>query len=392
MKKNKIVAIANGIIGTDPGLSGGDMRFLEIAKHWLVNKQDVQILSSEAAVSILKKNNIKLPLHVIRHDSPSSERLSYIYRTLKVIFQLPKSLSTFKTGIVYSVNDSFFDVISAVKLKLRHPKTVTWVAVTHWVPPFPPWKRKHATIFNSTLFYLNVRASVWLADRFADFILPVSQPTANQLRDIGVKMNKVHPVKCGVNYTVIRSLTKDIPEKKYDAVFMKRIQPVKGVFDLIQIWKKVVSKKKNAKLLVIGDEGNDAVEVKKIIDEYGLSDNIDFAGYIFDFQEKIRKLSQAKVFILPSYEENWGIAIGEAMAAGLPVVAYDLRSIKPIWTTHIEWVPLGNTSNFAQQIVQLLNKPALRRELVEKNYPFISQLEWSKIAQEELDLITSNRP
>ena len=41
--------------------------------------------------------------------------------------------------------------------------------------------------------------------------------------------------------------------KKYDAVFIGRFHPQKGVLELIDIWKRVVNKKPQAKLAMIGD-------------------------------------------------------------------------------------------------------------------------------------------
>ncbi len=390
MKKNKILVVANGIIGKDPGLSGGDVRFLELTKYWLKFGQEVHLLSSETGRKMLKNFGIKIPVHVIPNISESSERLSYIFRTLQTIFYFPQSLKSFDEGIVYSVNDSVFDVIPAVKLKLRHPKTIKWAAVVHWVPPFPPWKRKKSTVLNSILFYINVRISIWLANKFADVILPVSIPTSQQLRGIHVQMGKVFPVKCGVNYDDIRAVSKTVKVKEYDAVFMKRIQPVKGVFDLIDIWVQVVKKRKDSKLLIIGDEGNDAQEVKKMIEEKGLEKNIEFAGYIFDFKKKISRLSEAKVFILPSYEENWAIAIGEAMAAGLPVLAYDLKELLPIWDSHAVWIPLGDTTFFAKKILEVTADNKKMKDMIDDNYPFIKDFTWESIAKNELKIISNS--
>ncbi|MCD6094288.1 MAG: glycosyltransferase family 4 protein [Candidatus Omnitrophica bacterium] len=383
----KILIIANGIIGKNPGLSGGDVRFLEIAKYWAKSGQEIHLLSSQSAEKICANFGLKAILHIILGTEKTEKRSSFILRTLQTMFFLPESLNSFREGIVYSVNDSLFDVIPALRLKLRNRDKIKWAAVVHWLPPFPPWKRKKTTLSNSTLFFINERISVWLANRFADILLPVSKMTALQLQEAGMNMKKVHPVKCGVNFKEIRRIVADVKEKKYDAVFMKRVQPVKGIFDLIDIWKRVVKQKENAKLLIIGDVGDEEGKIEAVIKKENLEDNIEFAGYIFDVKEKFRRLAESRLFVLPSYEENWAIAVGEAMAAGIPIIAYDLKELINIWKNHVVWIPLGETQAFARRILEYLDNQLILKGLLEEDVEFIKSLEWENIAKEELEVI-----
>ncbi len=387
MKKyNKILIVANGIIGKDPGLSGGDVRFLELAKHWQKMGQNVELLSSESAKIICKRFGIKLPIHVIPNVSDKSEREIYILRTVQTIFSQPNTLKNFE-GVVYSVNDSIFDILPALRLKLSNPKEIKWVAVVHWLPPFPPWKRKKTTFFNSILFYINERISIWLANIFADKLLPVSETTALQMKQAHLNMNKVNAVKCGVDFKFIRKITEPIKYKKYDLVFMKRVQPVKGIFDFIEILKIVVKSKPHLKVIIIGGDGNDAEIVKNKIISEGLNDCVEFAGYIFDQKIKFIKLAQSKLFILPSYEENWAIAVGEAMAAKVPIIAYDLPELKYIWNNHVSWIPLGNIHLFAQTILKQLNND--QSSLITENIGFIKKYDWKNIASYELTIFNT---
>jgi len=387
MKKNRILIVANGIIGKDPGLSGGDVRFLELAQYWLKQGQKVELLSSESAKDICRHFGIDIPIHIIPNISHKSERTTYIFRTLQTCFIQPKSLFNFE-GIVYSVNDSIFDILPALRLKLSNPKKIKWAAVIHWLPPFPPWKRKKTTLFNSVLFFINERISVWLANFFADVLLPVSDSTADQMCRAHLNMKKVYPVKCGVNFSQIRNLIKTVKQKKYDLVFMKRVQPVKGIFDFIEILEKIVVLKKDLKVIIIGGDGHDAEVIKQEVLNRNLNKHVEFAGYIFDQKIKFRKLAQGKLFILPSYEENWAIAIGEAMAAGLPVISYDLPELNQIWKNHVKWIPLGNTDLFAKTIINYLEDDSKLEPEILNNLHFIKDFDWKKIALDELQILS----
>jgi len=64
--------------------------------------------------------------------------------------------------------------------------------------------------------------------------------------------------------------------------------------------------------------------MKDRVQRYGLEVRVDFLGPILDATEKLRWISASRPRALPMHEESWPTAMGEAMAPGTPVVAYDL--------------------------------------------------------------------
>ena len=380
----KILFVANGIVGEDPHLTGGETRFIEIARGWANKGHEIHLMSSKAGERLCKKLKLNVKQHLFI-NSDRADRLLFFKIALKSIFFLPKTLDIFNEGIVYSTNEMIFDVLPALRLKLKYRNKIKWAAVVHWLPPLP-WKRKKSNIINSTLFFLNERLSLRLANRFADVLLPVSQSTAKQLSEFGANMMKVHPVDCGVNFHEIRDISSQVYDKKYDAVFMKRLQAVKGIFDLIDIWEVVVKSKPNAKLLVIG-EGIDGQSAREIVKQKNLSNNIEFTGVIYDMNEKIKRLAQSKLFILPTYEENWAIVIGEAMASGTPVISYALEPLINVWGENVTFIPVGNKELFANKIVNLLNDNIYMNEICKVGIDFIKKFDWESIAEKELEYI-----
>jgi len=77
-------------------------------------------------------------------------------------------------------------------------------------------------------------------------------------------------------------------------------------------------------LLVIAGDGNDQfVEgLRRLAGELGIADEILWSGFLGG-DDKLSAMAAASVFVLPSYSENFGIALAEAMAAGLPCVLSD---------------------------------------------------------------------
>jgi glycosyltransferase involved in cell wall biosynthesis len=87
--------------------------------------------------------------------------------------------------------------------------------------------------------------------------------------------------------------------------------------------------------------------------ELKIEKNVEFVGYVSE-KEKRRLLSEAKVFVHPSRFETFGISILEAMAAGLPVVVFDIPGLAWIPNTCIAKVPFGDEIALRNRILSFL--------------------------------------
>lgn len=379
--------IANSIVGQMPGISGGDVRFIEIAKNWAKKGLVINLLSSEGGQRLCERLGLRVKLYRLTH-SQRTDRLAFLEIFLKSLI-LPQTLKDFDSGIVYCASEQIYDVLPGIWLKLRNPKKIKLAVIVHWLPPAKWWQRKESTFLNSFLFLLSERAGLILAGLFADRLLSVSQATQRQIKESffgRLFLKKSVAVKCGVNFEKIRSIVEPIKQKKYEAVFMKRIQAVKGIFDLIEVWEMVARKLPSARLIVIGS-GIDEAAAKRMVREKNLENNIQFLGTIYEDAKKFGKLAKSKLFLLPSYEENWAIVIGEAMAAGVPVIAYGLKELKEVWGENFVAVPVRNKKVFAKKVLELLSQTSTREELSARALNFIKDYDWQLIATEELEAI-----
>lgn len=102
------------------------------------------------------------------------------------------------------------------------------------------------------------------------------------------------------------------------ALFLSRLHPGKGLLDLVAAWSRV--KPRDWTMRVVGPDvcGHQA-KVQAEIDRLGLSRDFMFVGEKID-ADKWQEYANADLFVHPSYSENFGISIAEALAAGLPVI------------------------------------------------------------------------
>ncbi len=103
------------------------------------------------------------------------------------------------------------------------------------------------------------------------------------------------------------------------ALFLSRIHPKKGLLELVKAWDR--ARPRNWRLIVGGpDEGGYRRVVENQVASLGLGSVVSFTGEISN-QKKWEWYHDADLFILPSFSENFGIVVAEAMIAGLPVIA-----------------------------------------------------------------------
>jgi glycosyltransferase involved in cell wall biosynthesis len=102
------------------------------------------------------------------------------------------------------------------------------------------------------------------------------------------------------------------------ALFLSRIHPKKGLPMLLEAWARV--RPAGWRLRVVGpDKGGHREELERMATGLGIRDCIEFSGAL-QGAAKSAAFHQSELFILPTRSENFGIAIAEAMAHGLPVI------------------------------------------------------------------------
>ncbi len=127
------------------------------------------------------------------------------------------------------------------------------------------------------------------------------------------------------NYSKLH--VKKIPQEKrnlFKIIFLARVEKYKGVYELIEALKLLINDNQKIQLNVVGD-GSELESIKKSINNV-LDDNISFSGYLTGDSKAIA-LSQADLYILPSYAEGMPNSLLEAMGIGLPILTSKVGGI-----------------------------------------------------------------
>jgi glycosyltransferase involved in cell wall biosynthesis len=145
-------------------------------------------------------------------------------------------------------------------------------------------------------------------------------------------------------------------------LFLGLVSEAKGVFDLLRAWPQVIGRVPQARLR-IGGAGQ--VEVARSeAERLGIAGSVEWLGWIGPAQ-KAQVLQDAALLVLPSHNEGVPMAVLEAMAAGVPVVATQVGGIPLAVRDGIDGllVPARDGDALAQALVALLTDAERRRAM-----------------------------
>ena len=168
----------------------------------------------------------------------------------------------------------------------------------------------------------------------------------------------------------------NLPPQAFLIATVASLRPVKGHDVLIDAVAEVLPRCPNAYFLLIGN-GSERQAIRDHISRLSLdSDRIQFLGSQPDVPDLLRNCD---LFVLPSHSESFSLALLEAMAVGLPVIATATsgpRSLIAPGRTGL-LTPVGQPHQLAQAIINLHENPERRNALASQARIFASQPRFS---------------
>lgn len=150
-------------------------------------------------------------------------------------------------------------------------------------------------------------------------------------------------------------------------LFLSRVDPKKGIDLLLAAVDRARKDRPDLRLVVAGS-GASSYEraVRTRIAELGLEGYVEMPGFVTGV-DKDEFLRSAEVFVLPSEEENFGIAVVEALDAGVPVVISPQVDVAPeVEEYRAGYVVERSTEAVAGAILKILNDPKQARAMGER--------------------------
>lgn len=236
----------------------------------------------------------------------------------------------------------------------------------------------HASEFH--LFYANLAPQLqkffsWVFGQSNRFVVLSKSWQEFYTTNLGLKPERVE-----VLYNPVRVPTK-VPQRmasdsdSVKLLFLGRIGKRKGAFDLIKAFSCLSEREKTNSMLIMAGDG-DVEEARNLAASLNLTDNITFTGWL-GTEERDRLLTEADIFVLPSYNEGLPLSMLEAMAWQVPVIVTPVGGISEI-VIHGEnglLVEPGDIKQLSDAMKSLITNVDLRLALATKGRESIAPLD-----------------
>ncbi|MGD8627527.1 MAG: glycosyltransferase family 4 protein [bacterium] len=254
-------------------------------------------------------------------------------------------------------------------------------------------------LFGRTIFLeasAPIALYVYLTESLIPFIyrntrfVVVSNSTRDEMLRRGLKPGNVSIVYNAVDHSKYRPLP-EARSKEPLIGYVGRIKRYKRVDVLLKALKIVRREVPGVRLRVAGS-GDHLNALQDLTGRLGLSDLVDFMGFVTE-EQKIEMLRQVHVVANPSSKEGWGVTVIEANACGTPVVASNVPGLRDA-VVHGETgllVPYGDVEALARGLTDLLLDDAMRESLAGNALEWAGRFSWDASARgilDEIDRIT----
>lgn len=271
-----------------------------------------------------------------------------------------------------------------------------WLPVNHWVSRFAgkhriamiaqphgmlePWAMHHKAWKKHLAWNLYQRRDLEAAT--------VLDATAEQEAESFRKLGLCQPIAIIPNGTDLPewcdlAYPKGSPRKM---LFLSRIHQKKGLLELVQAWQ--IVRPTGWKMVIAGpDEGGHQKIVEAEIRQAGLQNDFEFTGSVYG-DEKTTLYRSAEVFVLPTFSENFGLVVVEALACGVPVITTKGAPWQGLYTHRCGWwIDIG-----VEPLVAVLREamnlpPDTLRDMGRRGRAYVEQnFGWPGIAQQMLSV------
>jgi len=210
--------------------------------------------------------------------------------------------------------------------------------------------------------------------RRADKIIAVSKEIAKKMKLAGIAKGKICLIENGVNLERVttNSSSQAIKESlgiKKEALVVGTIGALtkeKGHQYLLRAALKVIRIYPKAIFLLVGD-GTERPNLEKTASSLGIKDSVIFAGMRKDVPEI---LSILNVFVLPSLNEGLPMALLEAQAAQIPVVATSVGAVPDVLENGVTGmlIPPKDPQAIAEAIIMILSDKQFASGIAQKGF------------------------
>ncbi len=291
-----------------------------------------------------------------------------ITKTIIIFFKLLNSLIFFKPDIVFFTlfpfGKAFFlrDFFYLALIKLFNKKIILYI--------------HNVGINNDSNYKLKRKLYNWVFSNI-NIVFLSEKIKEKETLNLALKKTKYFIIPNGIKEVDINKYHNNRNNKEcLNILFFSNFFKEKGMFILLDVFKNLLNKHNNIKLIIAGQDFDyNKQKIEKFISDNNLSDKITIKTDVFD-DDKNKLYAESDIFVFPSYfYETSSLVIMEAMQFGLPIVASATGVISDLLInneTALLFTP-KNYTEFEKKLSLFINNKKLREDIGKKARKYFLQ-------------------
>ena len=345
---------------------GGVTIHIKKLTKYLARRDDVELhlLTVGTKNEEIKKDIFNV--HVIK------KRIPYPFSIPSVIWRLRRKILEINPDIVHAQGTIVSYSTAAALVRNKYPVLLT----------------VHGTATRDIKYYSGLTFVLFKLvhkpnERYVVSKIPNIIIVAPQVKDIisGMTDSKIHIIPNGVDFEDVQNIQPKSTEHP-SILFVGRLAKIKGV-DILLKAIPVIKEKIPAIHIYIAGLGPQEEELKELVKELNIEENVEFLGFISG-GNKYAWYKSVDVCVFPSRHDSGPIVLLEAMACGKPIIASNVGGI-PFMVEDGKTGFLfesGNVGELAEKIVILLKDKEMQEKMGEAGLEKVKEFTWEKIAEQ----------
>lgn len=328
-----------------------------------------------------------------------------VYLRNKPLPDMPEESSAFRYRII---SGSFFWILTKLmpNLFFARPRPDIFFSLSHYTPPLAPIPRVCSIM---DLGYLEFsgqfrkkdfwQLKIWTAISVfvSKAIIAISNSTKTDIvRHYPNAVGKIYvtPLACDdarFNTSISEKDVRRIRDR-YAIVddyvlYLGTLKPSKNIEGLVSAFSIIAGKLSGVKLVIAGKRGWLYEPIFRTVRSLGLGDRVIFTDFVPE-EDKPALIRGAKVFVLPSFWEGFGLDVLNAMACGVPVVVSNTGSLPEVVGSAGTLVEPYNINSIAEGIKGvLLASESKYNNKVKEGLEQVKKFSWEETARQTLEIL-----
>lgn len=351
---------------------------------------DVHLITQDNESPDMDEHDASRNYHVQRLKTNKRFR-SDLFFPLLVGLRINKIIKEFNPDVINISTGNYVPL----GLRLSKKQKVPIIYTVHNVPPeeytlnISKNTRVNEKVKKYYFNFIGLVAKACMKFGRYDWIISVSERTKGRLIEAGAKLNEISVVSNGVSLPKSEGTRLDEDDEWFNILVTAGVIEHKGQYELTCAMDKILSVIPNARCYIVGPVRSQAYyeKIQVYISEKGYAKQIILTGEASE-AELEDYYAKCDLYVQPSYQEGFCIAIMEAMIRGKPTIGTAVGAI-PELLSDGRGIVLSepDVGLIADAVIQMYQDSEFRIGCARKGQEYIlREYEWSRVAKETVDV------